>query len=83
MAPAATLTENITAYEAMQNTLEADHWAQYVVFYNEQLQGSFDEFQPAIEFAAERWGHGPYLIRQVGRPPFVTPASVQYRPIDA
>ena len=83
MATVATLTENITAYEAMQNTLEADHWAQYVVFYDGQLQGIFKEFQPAIEFAAERWGRGPYLIREVGRPPFVMPASVQYRPIDA
>ena len=69
-----TLSENIAAFEAIQNILEADKLGRWVVFYDGRLEGDFSEFQPAIEFAVERWGRGPYLIRQVGRPPFVVPA---------
>ena len=78
-----TLSENITAFEEMQNILEADKWGRWVVFYDGRFEGDFPEFQPAIEFAVERWGRGPYLIRQVGRPPFAVPASVQNRRIYA
>ena len=78
-----TLTENITAYEKLQSVLEADKLGKWVIFYDGTLEGEFDDFPEAIEFAVERWGRGPYLIREVGRPPFTVPASVQYRRIDA
>ena len=78
-ATVATLSENIAAYEKAQNALETDHWGKYVVFYGEEMQGTFQEFHEAAEFAVKQWGRGPYLIRMVGRSEFVMPASVQYR----
>ncbi len=78
-----TLSENIAAYEKMQNLLETDKWGRWVVFYDGKLEGDFTEFHEAMESAVERWGRGPYLIRQVGEPPFILPASVQYRRIYA
>ena len=79
----ATLSENIAAYAKAQNALETNHWGEYAVFYDGDMQGTFQEFHEAMAFAAERWGRGPYLIRQVGRPPLVMPASVQFRRIYA
>ena len=78
-----TLTENIAAYEEMQNVLEADNLGKWVLFYDGRLEGEFQEFHEAIEFAVEKWGRGPYLIRQVGQSPFTMPASVQFRRINA
>ena len=74
-----TLGENITAYEGMQHILEADKFGKWVVFFDGKLRGEFSEFHEAVEFAVAKWGRGPYLVRQVGRPPFTVPASVQYR----
>ena len=71
MAEVATLEENIEAYEKIQGLMETDHWGKHVVFYDREFRGSFKEFYQAIEFALERWGRGPYLIRKVGRPPVV------------
>ena len=79
----ATLSENIAAYERAQIALESDHRGEYAVFYGGEMQGTFREFHEAMAFASERWGRGPYLIRQVGRPPVVMPASVQFRRVYA
>ena len=43
----------------------------------------FDSFQDAAEAAVERFGRGPYLIRQIGSPPITLPASVMYNPVNA
>ena len=83
MTSVASLPENIAAYARVQNALEADHWGEYVVFFDGEMRGTFPTFPEAMVFAIERWGRGPYLIRQIGRPPFVMPASVQYRRIYA
>lgn len=81
MACVATLSENIDAYEEVRNSLEADQRGRYVVFYDGGMRGDFPDFNEAMNFACQRWGRGPYLVRQVGRPPFVLPASIQYRRI--
>ena len=83
MTEVATLSENIVAYEQVRNELEADKWGRYVVFYDGNMQGDFPDFSEAMQFACQRWGRGPYLVRQVGRPPFVLPASIQYRRLHA
>ncbi len=79
----ATLTDEIAAYEDMRNGLEAQHFGEWVVFHNKELIGTYKEFEEAASDATERFGRGPYLIRQVGTPPVRLPASVQYRRIDA
>ena len=79
----ATLTDEIAAYEDMRNGLEAQHFGEWVVFHNQELVGTYKEFEEAASDAIERFGRGPYLIRQVGAAPMRLPASVQYRSIDA
>ena len=79
MAEPATLSENIIEYQKMQSLLETDHWGEYAVFYDREFRGTFKEFADAAIFAANRWGHGPYLIRKIGRRMVVLPASVWLR----
>ena len=69
----------IPAYESLQSELEAQHHGKWVVIRHEQLQGTYETFQEAAADASCRFGRGPYLIRQVGAPPFSLPASVAYR----
>ena len=79
----ATLKSEIAAYELMRNDLEIEHLGEWVVVRDEKLAGTYDSFEKAAEDAVERFGRGPYLIRRVGAPPLVLPASVQYRPVHA
>ena len=83
MADVATLSENIEAYNEVRDRLETSKWGRYVVFYDGELRGDFADFPEAIHFACQRWGRGPYLVREVGRPPFTLPASIQYRRVHA
>ena len=73
---AATLDENIAACEKIQGYLEDQHFGKWVLFYDEEFIGSYDEFEDAGYEAIRRYGRGPYHIRQVGvqrviRLPFV------------
>ena len=77
----ATLTDEIAVYERMRNDLEAEHPGKWVVVCDGKLIGTYESFEKAAEDAVERFGRGPYLIRQVGAPPFVLPASLRYRPV--
>ncbi len=79
----ATLSNEIAAYERMRNDLELDHLGQWVVVHDEKLIGTYESFEKAAEDAVQRFGRGPYLIRQIGAPPLVLPAVVQYRPVHA
>ena len=74
----AKLSEEITAYEAMRVELEADYFGKWVVVHDRQLVGTYGAFEPAADDAVTKFGRGPYLIRQVGQPPLVLPASVLY-----
>lgn len=79
----ATLKTEIAAYERMRDDLELEHFGKWVVVHDEKLVGTYETFEKAAEIAVERFGRGPYLIRRVGAPPFVLPASVKYRPVHA
>lgn len=80
----AKLSANIAAYDIRRLELEVDHFGKWVIFYDEQLAGIYDEFQDAAGDAVQRFGTGPYLIKQVGEPSIMSlPASVQYRPVHA
>ena len=69
----------IAAYEREKPELEKSHMGKWVLFYDEKLIGVYDTLEIAAEEAVARFGRGPYLIRQVGAPPVVLPASVMYR----
>ena len=74
------LGRQIAAYEAMRDLLETDHLGKWVVFYGGELVDTYESFEETAGDAVARFGRGPYLIRQVGAPPFRLPASVWLRP---
>ena len=77
----AQLEREIAKYEELRSELERDHFGQWVVIYSGKLVGTYDDFQEAARNAVQNFGRGPYLIRQVGAPPMVMPASLLYRPV--
>ena len=81
----ATLKENIAAYESMREQLEADYLGKWVVFYDEKLIGTYNDFQDAAQEAVDRFDEGPYLIREVRTSPYHIPISaiIGGQPIDA
>lgn len=64
------LDRDIAAYEQMRSDL--------VLVYNERLVGTYDSLEAAAREAVQKFGRGPYLIRQVGAPPVTIPASVAF-----
>ena len=79
----AKLSEEIAAYERMRNVLEADHFGQWVVIHDEEVFGTYDDFQEAADAAVRRFGRETFLLRQIGEPPITLPASVLYHPVNA
>lgn len=74
------LRDDIAAFDAMKADLEADHFGEWVVFKDTVLVGAFKTFEDAATEAVERFGTGPYLIRQVGAPPVQLPGGMIFRP---
>ncbi|MEJ0061976.1 MAG: hypothetical protein WDO70_01905 [Alphaproteobacteria bacterium] len=72
------LDREIDAYNAMKEDLQKSSLRKWVVFHNRQLQGTYGDFDSAAYAAVEKFGRGPYLIRQVGEEDMVLPASVVY-----
>ena len=81
MSQTSSLTEDMAAYERMRSVIEADHFGEWVVVHNEEIVDFYASFEEAATEAVEKFGRGPYLIRQVGEPPITLPASVLYVPI--
>jgi hypothetical protein len=79
----ADVRSNIAAYDHKKQELEEKHTGKWVLFHDEELIGVYDAFETAAKEAVGHFGRGPYLIRQVGAPPVVLPASVMYRPVYA
>lgn len=77
------LTKEIAAYESMLEELESEHLGEWAVVRGEELIGTYESFELAADDAVQRFGRGPYLIREIGGRPTVIPASVLYRPIHA
>ena len=75
----ATLDENITVYDKMRDYLEAELLGKWVIFYDEELAGSYDDFEDAAIDAIKRFGRGPYLIRKVGQGPLWLPPRLWYQ----
>ena len=77
------LDKDIAAYETRRQELETHHMGKWAVFHDAEMVSLYDSFELAAEDAVRRFGRGPYLIRQVGAPPLVLPASVMYSPTNA
>ena len=51
--------------------------------HQEEFVGVYATFAAAGRVAVRRFGRGPYLIREIGAPPLILPASVWLRYADA
>lgn len=73
------LDKEIAAFEKMKPQLEKHHSGKFVVIRDEKLMGAYDSFDKAAEEAIQKFGKGPYLIRQVVTSGSIKiPASVRY-----
>lgn len=74
----AALDTELRAYRTEASKLEAAYPGKWVIFREASLISIHDSFESAAAEAVSRFGRGPYLIRQVGAPPIVIPASIAY-----
>lgn len=74
----ANLDDDIAFFETQRAGLEAHHMGKWVLVHEQRLEGHFNAFEEAADQAVTRFGAGPYLIRQVGAPPVVLPASAMF-----
>lgn len=72
------IENEIAAYEAIQEQLEAEHMGKWLVMRDRKVVGLYDTAESASSEAIRLFGRGPYLIRQVGAPPLRLPVSVIY-----
>lgn len=72
------LDREIAAYDKLRADLENQHMGDWIIVFDEKLIGVFSSFDDAAKEAVQKFGRGPYLIRQVGAPPITMPASVVY-----
>jgi hypothetical protein len=79
----ADITDDISAYEKMQEELELNHMGKWVLFHDKSFIAQYDSFEAAAKDATTRFGRGPYLIRQIGMRSITLPASVMFRAVYA
>lgn len=77
------IVQEIAAYDAQRNQLEASYTGKWVIFYGGRFIGVYDSFDDAATDAVVRFGRGPYLIRQVGAQEVTLPTSYLWAPIVA
>jgi hypothetical protein len=77
------LRDDIAAFDKMRAELEVRHDKEWVVFFHGEFVGAFPDFEDAALTAVERFGSGPYLIRQVGAPPVQLTGGMVFRPAHA
>jgi hypothetical protein len=73
------LEAEIRAFDLKKVEFEKTYPGKFVVFYGGEFVGAWDTLGAAATDAVTHFGRGPYLIRQVGAPPPVLPASVLFR----
>ena len=59
------LKKELETYEQMRASLEAKYTDEWVVVHGDELVGVYRDFKDAAREAGQRFGRGPYLIRQV------------------
>ncbi len=77
------LSDDIAAYDQARPQLEAKHRGEWVVFHSGRFVGVYPEFENAASEAVERFGEGPYLIRQVGVETIQLSSAMIFRPAHA
>jgi hypothetical protein len=77
------LRDDIAAYDRARSDLEARHPRQWAVFHAGQLIDVYPEFENAASEAVDRFGDGPYLIRQIGVESIQLSSAMVFRPAHA
>lgn len=77
------LRRDIAAYEQARTRLENEHRGEWAVFHSGDLVGVFSDFEGAATEAVERFGSGPYLIRQIGVEKIQLSSTMMFRPSHA
>lgn len=72
------LKEEIAVYENMRAELERDHFGKWSVIHGYELIGIYETLQDAAIDASDKYGRGPYLIRQVGASTERLPSAAMY-----
>ena len=73
------LDEQIAVYQSIRDDLEREHMGKWVVVHDGVVAGYFETHWDAAEAAVQRFGDGPYLIREIGAPDALQiPAAVQF-----
>jgi len=75
----ADLNKEIAAYEKIQTSLEAKHMGKWAIIHDGALVTTHDSFEAAADYAVEKFGRGPFLIRRVGASPMILPVTVMFR----
>ena len=77
------LRDDIAAYERARPRLEAEHGGEWAVFHCGDFVGVYSAFEEAASDAVERFGAGPYLIRQIGVEAIQLSSAMIFRPAHA
>jgi hypothetical protein len=77
------LQDDIAFYDSVRSSLEADHLGKWVLVRNKEIVGLYDKFEAAAKEAVQKFGRGPYLIRQIGASSVNLPTSLVYGPFHA
>ena len=76
------LANEAALYEQRRKEFEQRHMLEWVVIRGKDVT-FFENFDGAAQSAVERFGRGPYLIRQIGAQIRPLPASFAFRSINA
>jgi len=72
------INKDIEFFESIKEDLESKYMSKWVLIQDQKFVNTYDNFEKAAEEAVKLFGRGPYLIRQIGAPPIVLPASVAF-----
>jgi|HubBroStandDraft_5_1064220.scaffolds.fasta_scaffold96376_1 hypothetical protein len=72
------IEKDIQFYDSIKSDIELSKNGKWVLIKDQELVDTYDNFEIAAEQAVKLFGRGPYLIRQIGRMPFIVPASVAF-----
>ena len=75
------LEQETAIFESRRDEFKRDHNMKWVVIHGEEVAGFFFDLQEAACVAVDRFGRGPYLIKQIGEPYTPVPPSFLERPM--
>lgn len=59
------LQQEIEAFEKIKNSLLTTDYGRHAVFHKDQFAGCWDTVNDAVQYAHEKFGDVPFLVKQV------------------